>query len=207
MDGFQNRKSDAKSIEDFPTPHWATRAFMAHILEPDMSEFTCWEPCANRGYMVDVLRESFGTVVGSDIQDYGAGFPVIDFLTGPTPMDHGMQVDYIVTNPPFNKSIEFYERWLDMDVRRMYLFLRTNWLEGVARYNKVFNGGKLTTVIQYAERVPIVQGRIDKKAVTQMPYAWFAFDKEKSKYQQTRVNWIPPCRKEYERDTDWPEEL
>lgn len=205
MGNIQTRNNDAKSIEDFPTPPWATRAMIDHSLPEDLSEFTCWEPCANRGYMVNVLRENFGTVIGSDIADYGAGFPLIDFLTGATPMDHGMPVDYIITNPPFNLSLQFYERWLEMDVPKLYMLLRTNWVEGIGRYKKIFSDGKLVRMIQYAERVPILEGRLDKDGVTQMPYAWFAFDKEKSKYQQTRIAWIPPCRKDYDYETDWPE--
>ena len=38
-----------------------------------------------------------------------------------------------------------------------------------------------------------------------MPYAWFVWDREKSKYQQTRVKWIPAKRADYEKEGDWPD--
>ena len=205
MEGFQSRHAPADGLDDFPTPKWATRAFMAHCMPDGFNELTVWEPCANRGYMVEALREYCGTVIGSDIHDYGAGFPIIDFLTGASPMDHGMEVDAIVTNPPFNLATEFFERWRSMEVETLAMFLRTGFMEGTGRYNKIFNVHCPTYICQYAERVPIVQGRLDKDVGTRMPYAWFIWNKSKDKHQRTRVQWIPPCRKDYDHDSDWPE--
>lgn len=210
MDGFQNRNSPADGREDFPTPKWATRAFIEHCLpgQPkDLKDLAVWEPCANRGYMVDVLREYFGNVVGSDLHDYGAGFPLIDFLDGPTPMDHDMPIDFIITNPPFNKAEEFFHRWFtDMEsVQHLCLLLRTSWLEGVSRYEKIFSVSSPTNVCPYVQRVGMVEGGLKRKSATMMPYAWFMWDREKSKYSPARVRWIPPCKKEFDRDEDWPE--
>jgi hypothetical protein len=209
MDGFQNRKSGKDGLDDFPTPKWATRAFIAHCLPESHrgvhEDLTAWEPCANRGHMVEPLRAYFDIVIGSDVNDYGYGFPVIDFLDGPTPMDHGMEVDWIVTNPPFNKAIEFFERWYnDMpSVRYLAMFLRANFTEGAKRYDRVFSVLNPKLFCPYVERVPLVAGRLDKDVSTQMPYAWFVWDREFLR-SPTRVRWIPPSRKEYDREEDWP---
>lgn len=211
MDGFQNRSGPRDGLDDFPTPPWATRAFIEHGLPGDIDgykDLTVWEPCANRGHMVFPMQEYFGTVIGTDIHDYGAGFPVVDFLNGPTPADHGMDVDMILTNPPFNKAVDFFHRW-NRDMKQVQYFgllLRMSWMEGVGRYNDIFEKNAPSVICPFAQRVPIVAGRLHRKAVSQMPYAWFFWNREKSVHSPTRVNWIPPCKAKYDRDEDWPAE-
>ena len=203
--GFQTRSSPKDGLDDFPTPHWATRAFMDHCLPDDLSELTAWEPCANRGYMVSALQEKFGTVWGTDIHDYGAGFPACDFLGMPDPGRYST-IDWIITNPPFNKAEEFFHHWYDtmQSVNNLCLLLRTSWLEGWSRFDNIFGVGKAPAyVCPYVGRVPMVQGKLQRKAASQMPYAWFVWDREKSKYQQTRVKWIPAKRADYEKEGDW----
>ena len=81
---MQRRSEPHDSLDDFPTPPWATRALCEFLLltasDPELllSELTCREPAANRGHMVRPLREFFDEVRGSDVHDYGAGFPVND---------------------------------------------------------------------------------------------------------------------------------
>ena len=206
--GFQTRSSPKDGLDDFPTPPWATRAFIAHCLPDDLKESKAWEPCANRGYMVNVLRESFGDVWGSDIEDYGAGFPIANFLDMPDPTEFGVEVDYIVTNPPFNIAEDIYAHWRKNmpSVQHLCLLLRTSWLEGWSRYENIFQkGNNPAFVCPYVGRVPMVRGKLQRKAATQMPYAWFVWDREMSRYTQTRVKWIPAKRNEWERDGDWPE--
>jgi len=213
MEGYQNRKSDPDAIEDFPTPPWATRAFLAHIM-PDgpAPDLTCWEPAANRGHMVRPLQEYFGTVIGSDIADYGAGFPVIDFLSGPTPRDFGMPVDWIITNPPFNKAEEFVLRALDIAEDGVAIFQRQSFMEGKGRYERIFRPFPPTIIAPYVERVTCLQGRIDRATGSQMPYAWFVWTKQATydspwawppAGSDTKVKWIPPCRKKFEKESDY----
>lgn len=207
MAGFQHRQSPKDGPEDFPTPPWATRALMEHVLEMDRDKaaaLTCWEPAANRGYMVTPLREYFGTVIGTDRHDYGAGFPVVDFLKGPDPRDYGMLVDWIVTNPPFNAADDFVKRALTVAGAGVAIFARTAFIEGLARWRTIFSANPPSIVAQFAERVPVVAGKVDPKARTAMPYAWFVWDQRKDAVD-TLLMWIPQCRKELERDGDYPE--
>ena len=65
---MQQRSEPHDSLDDFPTPPWATRAlceFLSHDYG-DLSQMTVREPAANRGHMVEPLQEYFGTVVASD---------------------------------------------------------------------------------------------------------------------------------------------
>ena len=74
---MQQRSEPHNSLDDFPTPPWATRALCeGHPLAwGSLSKLTCREPAANRGHMEHTLAEYFGKVEASDIFDYGAGYP------------------------------------------------------------------------------------------------------------------------------------
>ena len=96
MEAYQNRKSPKDGPDDYPTPSWATRAMLHHVLyhvNRDVSVGARREP----GLHGPPAPETFRTVYASDYADYGAGYPVVDFLSGPTPE----RVDWIITNPPF----------------------------------------------------------------------------------------------------------
>lgn len=71
---IQQRSEPHDSLDDFPTPPWATRALCEWLLARSliMPDFVCREPAANRGHMVRPLDEYFTAVIGSDVHDYGA---------------------------------------------------------------------------------------------------------------------------------------
>lgn len=204
MDAYQNRRSPRGGREDFPTQPWAVRALMEHVIPHDMRGGTVWEPAANRGYMARPLAGYFGTVIASDLHDYGVGYPVIDFLNGPSPADYGMDVDWIITNPPFNLAEDFIHRALDVAKEGVAIFARSAFLEGKARHESIYSKVPPSVVAQFAERVPLVQGRVDAGAATAMPYMWLVWYKGENE-GVTRLQWIPPCRKDLERDGDYDE--
>src|SRR6185312_14642427 len=69
------------SPDDFPTPPWATRGLIEHVLEDraSLSGMTCLEPACGAGHMAMVLKEYFGEVRSADAYSYGYG-DVRDFL-------------------------------------------------------------------------------------------------------------------------------
>ena len=77
------QRAEAKdSLDDFPTPPWATRALIEHVLgnKVSFSKMSCLEPACGRGYMAKVLEEYFCNVEASDVYDYGYG-SAQDFLS------------------------------------------------------------------------------------------------------------------------------
>jgi hypothetical protein len=56
---------------------------------------------------------------------------------------------------------------------------------------------------QFTERMSMVKGRLDRKASTSTGYAWLVWEKEIVS-AGPRLMWIPPCRKQLERDDDYP---
>ena len=78
---MQRRHEAHDSLDDFPTTPWATRAACEFLRSAglDIAAMSVREPCANRGFMVRPLLESFGAVMPSDVHDYGLGYDVKDY--------------------------------------------------------------------------------------------------------------------------------
>ena len=194
------QRTEAKdSRDDFPTPPWATRGFLEHVIAPrsgDLRQLSCLEPACGAGHMDKVLREYFGTTAASDIFDYGYG-KVADFLTAPYAVD---SVDWVITNPPFNAAEQFVERARKVARRGVAILARTVFIESVGRYERLFKPTPPSCFAQYVERVPMVKGRLDRKASTATGYAWFVWMADA---KETELVWIPPCRKAFERDADY----
>lgn len=193
------QRHEAKdSPDDFPTPPWATRALVEHVIGPDVvAGLTCLEPACGRGYMARPLAEYFGKVDASDAYHYGFA-PVRDFLASPY---EALSHDWVVTNPPFRLAEEFVERALLVARRGVAILARTVFLESVGRYEGIFRTRPPSKFAQFSERVPMVKGRVDAKASTATGYAWFVW--EKGAEQSPRLMWVPPCRRSLERQGDY----
>lgn len=192
------RVEQADSVDDFPTPPWATRAFVSHYFEEAPKYDSVWEPACGRGHMAQVLSEYFRAVRGSDVSDYGYG-EVQDFVTGLAAL---RSVDWVITNPPFRLAEAFLERGRQVARKGVALLTRTVFIESIGRFERVFKNAAPSTVLQYAERVPMVKGRVDKKASTATGYAWLVWDFAREG-QQTVLDWIPPSRRRFEQQGDY----
>jgi len=197
---MQSRYWPKSSADDFPTPPWATRAlceYLARITDGAIRYQACREPTANRGHMVHPLREYFASVEASDVFDYGAGFPVKDYLSGPLPA----MTDWTITNPPFKSAQAFITRALKCSRVGVAVLVRIAFLEGMARHRELFSVHPPAVVLQFAERVVIHQGRLSPEGSTATAYCWMMFNTVPAK--QTKLDWIAPCRKRLERKSDY----
>lgn len=185
------------SLDDFPTPPWATRALIEHVVGSGTSKQSCLEPACGAGHMARPLEEYFSSVQSQDIADYGFG-SLQDYLTfSPT-----MSWDWVITNPPFRLAEAFIEKALDMSNKGCAFLVRTTFIESIGRYNRLFSVQPPNIVAQFVERVPMIKGRLDRKASTATGYCWLVWLWEKS--SKTEMIWIPPCRKTLEYDKDYP---
>lgn len=189
------------SPDDFPTPPWATRALIEHILDNkrDLLSQTCLEPACGAGHMAKVLKEYFGDVRAADAFHYGYG-PVRDFLTYPYEAN---AVDWVITNPPFRLAEDFVLRALRVARHGVAILARTVFLESAGRYEAIFRDTPPTKFAQFVERVPMVKGRLDEKASTATGYAWLVWEKDAA--YSSRLMWVPPCRRVLERKGDYSE--
>jgi hypothetical protein len=84
------------SLDDFPTPLWATRALIEHVIGKDsVVGSSCLEPACGRGHMAVALGEYFSSVKALDIFEYGFG-SVADFQKASYPEN---SFDWVITNP------------------------------------------------------------------------------------------------------------
>jgi len=199
---MQRRVEPHNSRDDFPTPPWATRALCEWIAlcGYDLPKLDCREPAANRGYMVNPLKEYFGDVWASDVHDYGAGFAVHDYLFGADPLG---VVSWTITNPPFRLAQRFITQARNTSRHGVAVIVRSAFLEGGARYRELFKDAPPTDILQFCERVPMVKGRYDHKASTATAYSWLVWRNNDST-ASTAFDWIPPgTRKRLERPSDY----
>jgi hypothetical protein len=221
---MQQRSEAHDSLDDFPTPPWATRALFKHVILPNLGlvgalrlkALRAWEPCANRGFMYVVLNEYFAKVAASDIHDYGMGYVQHDFLMPyiPEPIET-TGVSWIVTNPPFRLGEQIIQRARNIASNGVAVLVRSAFLEGVDRYNTLFSISPPTLVAQFSERVIMHKGVLRdpnieyldpvsgkmKRPSTATSYTWLVWMAGRD--PQPMI-WIPPCRRLLEREGDYP---
>jgi len=193
---MQQRSEPHNSLDDFPTPPWATRALCERLRKP-LNLSTVREPAANRGHMVWPLKEYFHQVFAADIFDYGAGFQVNDYLFGPVPA----QVDWTITNPPFRLAQQFIVRALETSTSGVAMIVRTAFLESGKRYEELFSQTPPNLVLQFSERVVMHKGKLAPKGSSATAYCWMVW--EIGSRTPTQLKWIAPCRKRLEVPEDY----
>lgn len=207
------RAEPADSLDYFPTPPWATRALVAHVLpHRALAGATVWEPACGQGHMVGPLTEAVGPggrVIASDIWDHGQG-AVHDFLgpalpdfldlVRPVPRPAGRPVDWIVTNPPFLHFARFARRALDLAAVGVALFARLSAVEGQGRWRSLYRPHPLAVLAPFCERVPIARGRVIRTGGAPVAYAWLVW---RAGAPAGALRPIPPCKAALERAEDY----
>jgi len=151
--------------------------------------------------MALALDDYFDVVEQSDIHDYGFG-PVSDFLH-PEPV-FAPQAGWIVTNPPFNRAVDFARTALLSAGRGVAMLVRTQWLEGEGRYDALFSRRPPQIVAQFVERVPMHKGRWVVNGSTATAYCWVLWlSTPPHDERSTRYVWIPKSRRALSRPADW----
>jgi hypothetical protein len=183
------RTEPADSLDFFPTPPWATRAFVAHVALPVLEVLRndlILEPACGEGHMAVPLREEFVFVEARDVHPYGFG-QVQDFLGG----DEWAQPDWTFTNPPFNQAVAFARKAIALSGRGCALLVRTQWLHTIERY-ELFREFPPFVIAYYVERVPMHRGRWEPEGDTATDYCWVCW---KRGAKPRAPLWIPPGRR------------
>lgn len=202
---MSSRQEPDDSLDYFPTPPWATRALMEHVL-PHLGVRkirSVWEPACGEGHIAEVLREYIPTVHASDVFDYGYG-DVFNYLAEPRRVLEGASgVQWVITNPPFDeKALKFVERAIKLDAGDgVAMFFRSQWaVEGIDRYETLFRDTPPTLCAFFVERVNLCKGRWDPNGSTATAYCWLIWSKH---HKPHPTFWIPPyCRDDLEHDGD-----
>ena len=155
---MSQRNPNMDTFDNFPTPPWATRAFVESQLlgANDLATSTCLEPACGQGYMSETLKEYFGAVSSFDILDYGyKDMEKKDFLHSGL---HDNSFDWVITNPPFKIAEDFIFESLRVARVGVAMLVRTVFIESVGRYDRLFSQTPPTYFAQYVERVAMVKG-------------------------------------------------
>lgn len=170
-----HRLSPPDDADLYPTPPWGGRAGAELVKQLDPLAWSAWECACGPGHLTYALRDYFGQVEASDAFDYGWN-PIYDFTTpGPSPFD----VDWIVTNPPFNRSADFIRLALARARRGVALLMRTQALDSLGRHPLMYGAQPLTVLAPFCERLPMHKGRWEPDGSTAAFYSWFI--------------WLKPC--------------
>ena len=218
---MQRRVEAPDSLDDFPTPPWATRALCEVLAGEghDLAQMSAWEPCCNRGHMARPLAEAFGSVFASDVMDYGwpGQQAVADFLIDWA--QEAPEVDFVITNPPFRLAAEVIARGLERARRGVAVFVRTAFVEGVSRYETLFRDQPEALVLPFVERVVLWRGVLldpevpvwregpdgigrAERPTSATSYCWLVWLKDRD--GPTVLRRIPPCRLRLTRPGDYP---
>ena len=207
---MQRRHVSRDGLDLFPTPPWAVRGFIHHML-PKIIGKKVWEPAAGKGHMVHVLRGLGCDVFASDIVDHGQlGEPldaVGDFLCEMSPVepsfaDGSGQADWIFSNPPFNAAAAFLKMALQR-ADNVALLCRIAFLEGQGRYNELFTSHPPSIVAVHAERVPMCKDVWDPTLSSASCYAWYVWSGQGSGV--TELRHVPPdCKANFFLPEDLP---
>ena len=108
----------------------------------------------------------------------------------------------MITNPPFRLAEAFILRALPIARRGVAMLSRTVFVKSIGRYGRMFLPHPPAKMAQFTERVPMVQGRLDRRASTATGYAGIIW--EKGWHRPTQLLWIPPCRKRLRKMTTTP---
>lgn len=203
------------SLDYFPTPPWATRALCEQLLR--LQEFggweitsltSAWDPACGEGHMVRPLAEWFHRIEASDIHDYGRGYRTSDFLGDGLfpPWRPSEPVDWIITNPPFNLGEQFVHLALRLARIGVAMLVRTAFLETLGRCERLFLPCPPALILQFAERVPMLKGRLDPNGDTATAYCWIVWRAGEPRDlhpAHAPFLWIPPCRKRLEKPEDY----
>lgn len=195
-----SRREPPDSLDFFPTPPWGTRA-LCEILRGDfpLTFRTCWEPACGQGHMAAPLREYFADVYASDVFGYGSDHQddTVDFLDLAAYRVRRKAPDWIITNPPFKVAETFALNALAIANEGVALLVRTSWLEGAGRYERLFAQHRPAMVAQFVERLPMHRGRWEPNGSTATSYLWVVWltSDEIDGSATTEFVHIPPGRR------------
>lgn len=168
--GASNLSDKERAKNDYyATDPACTRA----LLREETFDENIWEPTAGHHIMSDIIEAAGYKVRKSDLVDYGFNDEQIDFLN----CDDEWDYDFIF-NPPYSLATEFVVQALNKARfgHKVAVFLRTLFLEGQKRYDKIFRDNPPKTIYVFSKRYGCSEeDKFPKPSA--VSYAWFIWQK------------------------------
>lgn len=180
-----NPEAEREENDYYATDPKAIEVALPYLKEVGLCE-NVWECSCGEGHISKTLVKNGYSVRSSDLIDRGYG-EVLDFLTCENKY-HGD----ILTNPPFKFAESFVRKGLDLinDGNKIFLFLKIQFLEGIARY-KLFQEFPPKYILVYSERQKTAKnGEFETYGNngSTVCYAWFVW--ERGCTTEPIVRWI-----------------
>lgn len=137
--------------------------------------------------MAEALKAHGVKTYCTDLRDRGYGTGGVDFLSSPLLFD----VNTILTNPPYRYATDFVLHALEIlpDQGRVIMFLKTTFLEGKDRWNRLYSVMPPTAMYQFVGRIRCaVSGDFANAHGNAVSYAWFEW--QKGNYNPPRIHWL-----------------
>lgn len=169
MGASNHSDAERSKLDYYGTDPRSTKA----LLQVETFNHNIWEPCAGHHLIANVLKENGYEVKTTDIADYGFGDELSNFLEF-----NGAFAGDIVTNPPYGLSTDFAIKALEVvkPGAKVAMFLRTLFLEGESRYNKLFKENPPKYVYIFINRQ--TSSKVDDFSVgSAVSYSWFVWEK------------------------------
>lgn len=168
MTGRQEKKDDF-----YPTPQYAT----SDLLNKEDFIGSCWEPACGKGDISKILIGRGLETISSDLNDYGYGITGRDFLN--PFFEEQSAVENIITNPPFRYALEFVEQSKKLANKKIAMFLKTTFLEGIKRKEMFLDKEfPIKCMYQFSKRVSFGKEEGTHDGGGMMAFAWFVWDRD-----------------------------
>ena len=187
--GATNHTEKERQNEDY----YATDPIAAKLLikiEPINKSIPIWECSSGEDHLANVFRDEGYTVRTSDIIKRTETTEVLNFLSD----DNNKQWNgYIITNPPYNKAVEFVDKAMSLipDGMKVIMFLKVLFLEGKKRA-ELFKKYPPKTVWVSSTRIMCAKNGDFETMIagggSAVAYAWFVF--EKGYHGDTIIKWF-----------------
>jgi hypothetical protein len=186
--GKMGNKEERSKYDYYVTPQEDIRTFLKAFTQDHGNIFTgkvILDPCAGGDEKHEmsyptVIEKMFNQhVITTDIRKDSKSSVKIDYL------EHIMPTafDVIITNPPFNKALEFIKKSLEDSRGYVIMLLRLSFLESKSRYG-FFQNNMPTYIYVHHKRISFTDdGKTDSAA-----YAHFVWEKGNNpKFAKTKI--------------------
>ena len=178
-----NRASRFRGEDDFyKTPPDAVWPLLSAADIPA----TFWEPACGDGAIAKVAEAAGHDVIASNLIDYGFGDAPVDFLATTE-----LRAPCILTNPPFSLADEFLEHAWALGASDVFMLLRTKFVEGARRYDRIHRRIPMRSIYQFVERVKFYSASApieDQPGWNTEAFAWFHW--QRGYAGKPELNWI-----------------
>ena len=180
--GATNLSKEERSVLDYYSTD--PRSVKALLKELSFGDDVIWDPGSGHNHIINALKEAGYDTWSTDIHDYGCQDAVFDFLEREEPWDGA-----ILMNPPYAEALEFVLKALELarPGKKVVAFLRTLFLEGTKRYEKLFKEQPPKRVWVFTNR-QVCSKKDDHNEGSAVSYSFFEW--EKGYKGPTEIRWL-----------------